>query len=404
MLVLLLLSKNKFKKKNNIYYNKFIKNNNLENNNNDELNNDQVNNDQVNNDAETNNDQVNNDQVNNDAETNNDQVTNNDEVNNNELTNDEGTNNDKVTNNDEVNNDEVTNNEVTNDEVNNNEVTNNNELNNDKVNNDDVNNNEINEYNSKLEYYNKINDNYKLENNIDNRINYFIIHIFNPDNLRFNNIELMRDKLGKCINICDGVKGSSVHINSEKKIIMENNKLPISNIYEPSVCYLHPGEIGCYLSHVLIFETIKEDNGYTCIFEDDFIIEDNLDIKIKEIIDKIDYNFDILYLGNLNYNCGSNYIDNIYYVNYKQDLWGTHGYIIKNNNVKKLLLNLLIIDNAIDQKLKILINKEILNGLVIFPPIVSQNTSYKSTIDRWFKIGKSKKRHPKYILFLLNRK
>jgi GR25 family glycosyltransferase involved in LPS biosynthesis len=359
MLILLLLSKNKLKKKNYMYNNKFIKNNNNELDNNIKLNNELDN------------------KLDNELD-----------------------NNNKLDN--ELDNNNKLNNELDNNTDNNNEPNNefNNELNN-EPNNNELNNNE---HNSEIEHYNKINDEYKLENNIDNRINYFIIHMFNSDNLRFNNIKLMRDKLGKCIKIFDGVNGSSIHIDSEKKIILKNKRLQIDNIYEPTIFYLYPGEIGCYLSHVLILETIKEDNGYTCIFEDDFTIEDNLNIKIKNIIDKIDYNFDILYLGNLNYNYGLNYKDNIYYVNNTQSLWGTHGYIIKNNNAKKILQNLLIIDNAIDQKFKSLIDKKILNALVIYPPMVNQNSTYKSTIDRGFKNSGPKRKHPKYILFLLNRK
>ena len=146
--------------------------------------------------------------------------------------------------------------------------------------------------------------------------------------------------------------------------------------------YRYKGEIGCYLSHLMLIKSLLNINtGYTVIFEDDFkIIDNNLDLKINDILSSIDIDFDILYLGNLNNNHSNLYKNNIYYINLQQPLWGTHAYLINNKNIKKIYNSLLNMDKAIDNKIKENFDNKILNGLVIYPNLVNQNEIFNSTI------------------------
>jgi GR25 family glycosyltransferase involved in LPS biosynthesis len=132
---------------------------------------------------------------------------------------------------------------------------------------------------------------------------------------------------------------------------------------------------------MLIKSLLNINTGYTVIFEDDFkIIDNNLDLKINDILSSIDIDFDILYLGNLNNNHSNLYKNNIYYINLQQPLWGTHAYLINNKNIKKIYNSLLNMDKAIDNKIKENFDNKILNGLVIYPNLVNQNEIFNSTI------------------------
>lgn len=205
-----------------------------------------------------------------------------------------------------------------------------------------------------------------------NHIDYYVIHMEKNTN-RINNIKDNEIKLNNHIQIFNAVVGNDVNLDNLS--IYEKNLI---NNFD----YIYKGEIGCYLSHLMLIKSLLNINtGYTVIFEDDFkIIDNNLDQKINNILSSIDIDFDILYLGNLNNNHSSLYKNNIYYINPEQPLWGTHGYLINNKNIKKIYNSLLNMDKAIDNKIKENFDNKILNGLVIYPILVNQNEIFNSTI------------------------
>jgi glycosyl transferase family 25 len=205
----------------------------------------------------------------------------------------------------------------------------------------------------------------KFVNNVN--INYYVIHMKNSNNNKYDNVIKNEKILKKKINIYDAVVGKNVDLNN------------LSNI-DPKITfnfnYNYIGEIGCYLSHMLLIKSlINSDTKYTVIFEDDLkILDENLDDKINKITSDLDDNFDMIYLGNLNNNHYEKIKDNIYTINKADFLWGTHAYIINNKNAKKIYDSLLNIDVAIDNKFKNNINNDTLKAYVIYPILVDQNT------------------------------
>jgi GR25 family glycosyltransferase involved in LPS biosynthesis len=199
------------------------------------------------------------------------------------------------------------------------------------------------------------------ENFIDDKlVDYYVIHI-STNKKRSDNINLMSNKINNKINIFEAIKGSEI-----------NNVLDFDANINFNFKYNHINEVGCYLSHLLLIKSLINSNyKYTIIFEDDFNIKnDSFNNEVNNILNSVD-DFDILYLGNLNDNHGNNYKDNIYYINKKDYLWGTHAYIINNKNAHKIYNNLLNLDLAIDNKYKYLIEHNFLNGYVIYPIIVN---------------------------------
>jgi glycosyl transferase family 25 len=208
--------------------------------------------------------------------------------------------------------------------------------------------------------------------NINNYlIDYQVIHMTeNYD--RVTNIENMSNKINKKITYFEAIKGKNVDLN-DLTIYDENIKFNFN--------YRTKGEIGCYLSHLMLLKNLKNSNFQYClILEDDFnIINDNFNDELSDIINKIDTDFDLIFLGNLNNNHGEIYKDNIYYVNKNQYLWGTHGYLVNIKNINKIYDNLLNFNLAIDNKYKELINNNILNAYIIYPVIIGIN-NYNSTV------------------------
>jgi GR25 family glycosyltransferase involved in LPS biosynthesis len=199
------------------------------------------------------------------------------------------------------------------------------------------------------------------ENFFDDKfIDYHVIHM-SSNKKRRDNINLMSSKINTKINIFEAIKGSEI-----------TNILDYDANINFNFKYNHINEVGCYLSHLLVIKSLINSNyKYTVIFEDDFNIKNNsFNNEVNNILNSID-DFDILYLGNLNNNHGNNYKNNIYYINKKDYLWGTHAYIVNNRNAFKIYNHLLNLDLAIDNKYKSLISNNLLNGLVIYPILVN---------------------------------
>lgn len=199
---------------------------------------------------------------------------------------------------------------------------------------------------------------------------------------RIQNIKNQETKINNKINIFDGVNGLKLNINELiKNDILDKNYKLSENINHSK------REIGCYLSHHNIYKKIKKDNkkGYTIIFEDDFLVNSpNLKDDIRKSIDKLNrknIDFDFLFLGSNQINYGENIIDNLYYVNLKQNLYGTHAYVINNKNIDKIIDNVKIIKNPIDVIIQNLTYNKLLNTIVIYPNIVEYNKSFESTIN-----------------------
>lgn len=138
-----------------------------------------------------------------------------------------------------------------------------------------------------------------------------------------------------------------------------------------------PGEVGCYTSHMRLMDTPKK-TKYSVIFEDDFVIPEKFHTKVQKIIRDAG-DFDILYLGNLDGNHAQKIKGDVYTVDTSRYLTGMHGYIVKNENVWNITSRLQY-KKPIDLELPDLIKAGHVNGLVVWPSIVSQNSKLVSSI------------------------
>jgi len=220
---------------------------------------------------------------------------------------------------------------------------------------------------------NTVNEGFNNNNNID----YYVITLKHQD--RMNNIQIQNQKIPDVhIGIVDAILGDNVDMNA----LVKSNKVDNNFLNEPSNrSENRHREIGCFLSHNkvhdLIFQKLKLSNQsiskYSVVFEDDFELTDDFKEKINEalsVVDNID--FDLLYLGNLFGAKGKHINKNVYHDNKDHQLYGTHGYLINNKNIQKIIENTQYIDRPIDVLIDELSNAEILKVYLIDPTIVNQ--------------------------------
>jgi GR25 family glycosyltransferase involved in LPS biosynthesis len=196
------------------------------------------------------------------------------------------------------------------------------------------------------------------------------------------NMENQQMKVDQKIQIYDAVKGDDLNMDELMKTGRYNNNVLLNNTLA-----IKKRQIGCYLSHYQLYEKVKQlqNPGYTIIFEDDFLIKpDNLLDDVNSILNKIDglkLDFDILFLGNLNDNHGEHIVDSLHYIDKNVALWGTHGYIIKNSNIDKILEKTHFVSRPIDEELAYLSKNGEINAIVLYPTLVDQldNADSKSS-------------------------
>jgi GR25 family glycosyltransferase involved in LPS biosynthesis len=215
---------------------------------------------------------------------------------------------------------------------------------------------------------------YNLDNfeNSETKLHLYVITLKHENRLQ--NIETQQSKIDEEIQLFDAVKGDFMNVDEILNVYTFSSNF-FSNEYVNDK--KRKREVGYYLSHFNLYEKIKNEhiNGYTIIFEDDFNIYNNFINDINNIILNLEekyIDFDIIFLGqNTTSNQGEFITNNIYYLNDNQEIWGTHGLLINNKNIDKIIEKTKWIDSQIDIKLADLGKSNELNILVIQPYIVS---------------------------------
>jgi GR25 family glycosyltransferase involved in LPS biosynthesis len=135
-------------------------------------------------------------------------------------------------------------------------------------------------------------------------------------------------------------------------------------------------EIGCYMSHVKIYNLIKERNlpGYSVYFEDDFnIVTDEFLAKVRRALEIMkDKDFDLMYLGTNYGNHGDHIKEDLYHIDKGNTLYGAHAILINNKNIDKIIEQTKYIEVPVDVRLEQLCHGNELVGVVIYPHLVLQ--------------------------------
>lgn len=209
------------------------------------------------------------------------------------------------------------------------------------------------------------------------KITYSVIHMESAEE-RMNQIRTQVNILGQPINVFPAVHGVKIDLNKLSAID--------PRLVHRSYCF--PNEIGCYLSHFILLNSIPvNEEGYTVIFEDDFEIKDErLHEYVQDILCDLEtqqQDFDMLYLGTLEENKGTHIHKDVYEVDAEKPIWGTHAYIVKNKNAHKIASGLTVITRAIDNKFRELIYMKCIRALIVNPNKVEQSKKYESLVRKY---------------------
>ena len=211
-------------------------------------------------------------------------------------------------------------------------------------------------------------------------IDYYVITLKHAD--RMKNIQRQQDKMPENrIELVDAVLGDNLDL--EEMVISKK----LAPAFSEKSKKRHR-EVGCFMSHLKVYELISArylenpTSKYSVIFEDDFALTDDFQEKLMEslmVVKNLD--FDYLYLGNNQSIAGKHVNQNVYKNNNEQPLYGTYGYVVNNQNIRKMIESMQYIDRPIDNQIDDYSNEGKLNVYVVQPTIVNYaETNLPSTI------------------------
>lgn len=143
---------------------------------------------------------------------------------------------------------------------------------------------------------------------------------------------------------------------------------------------LIPGEIGCALSHIKIWQdTIDNNYNNILVFEDDAIIPENFWNKFNKAYEELPKDYDMLLIGCCT--CTGNTINKTKLIKANSiGNWCTAGYLININYCKKIMERIIKneINESIDNFLRKNYHKD--NIYIALPPFIIQDKTMESDI------------------------
>ena len=220
---------------------------------------------------------------------------------------------------------------------------------------------------------------YKQTEYFTNNVKINKIYAINLDESieRFNHLKQKAKKFNLNVNRFVAINGKKVNIFEKEKEL----NLKISKT-------LKKGNLGCALSHYTLIKSLKNSkDDYVLILEDDVIFDDKFH-NINKILNKIDFDFDMLFLGGCN----------IYGSLFKKDFikprkhlnqglrrynMCLHAYIVNIKNIDNILNSIKKINKPID----IIIRDNIDNLKMYYlkKPLVYQDRNYNSVLQSFNK-------------------
>lgn len=172
------------------------------------------------------------------------------------------------------------------------------------------------------------------------------------------------------------INGKNISFDILNKLVDKDSIEPIYKNKRTNHDQLSIGAVGCYLSHVKLWNKIENDKyDYAIIFEDDTNPTININ-DLNKILSKSPDDWDIILLGGM-YNLKKNFMNPVFYkVN---QFFCLHAYIINKNAIKKIKPYLYPLRVQVDWVLSNMSTDNKLNIYVIKNSNWNQNTEVNST-------------------------
>jgi len=184
-------------------------------------------------------------------------------------------------------------------------------------------------------------------------MNCFVITL-KSDKPRYNRVLKIQKTSNFDIKIMDAIDGKTISKNF-LNFLLQNNA-----INKQIIKKFTKGTIGCYLSHMKTWTTIRNNNfNHTIILEDDFKLANNFQEKINLVIEELPEDYDICYFFYHPYS--KKYYKNfnkfeIYgkkYIRRQVPTWGLVGYMVSLEGAKKLIDKCHTMSGHIDNQISI---------------------------------------------------
>lgn len=161
---------------------------------------------------------------------------------------------------------------------------------------------------------------------------------------------------------------------------LDENDIRLQKYFSKNIKRYSIIQKSCALSHISIWEKIKEEkNNFTIIFEDDVIIPNNFNDKLKVYLEQLPENWDILFLGG-NKIIGKKYSTNLVKPDrHKFGNFGLFAYLINSRNINFIVDKCKNISLHIDNFVQKELGKE-LNLFFCNPQIIEHDYDNISNI------------------------
>jgi GR25 family glycosyltransferase involved in LPS biosynthesis len=217
-------------------------------------------------------------------------------------------------------------------------------------------------------------------------IKHYVIHC-DAHTERIPNIQRMHFFLQGNIEVVPGIYTPNVSMAREDQLAVLRHHDPNLGFEQPDYQFTMCGQLGCYLSHHLLIKRIVESgltDGYTVIFEDDAIFQPTIVADIEHVVatmEQVRPDFDLVFLGNLKQDCHGNRVaNNVYELDGKKELWGTHALLINNKKARKIYDLNCSIYWPMDGQYKRRMMTGQLSGYIVHPILAFQDLELKSRI------------------------
>ena len=171
--------------------------------------------------------------------------------------------------------------------------------------------------------------------------------------------------------------------------------------------YMSRGEISCFMKHVHVYEELvkSSEKDFSIVIEDDILLENNFDNKMKKLLKKLPNNFHFIFFGSSKLNMHiptykRRPFKNLYKKTNIPTTWGGNGmtkttdsYIISKEGAQKVLdraKKIDILDDAFDFWLNQSARDLNLNGYWYEPTFTKYNIQFESNLATQYKDVPSK--------------
>lgn len=186
------------------------------------------------------------------------------------------------------------------------------------------------------------------------------------------------DFAGVPLTVVEGVDGRRVKFEDfVASDAMKKLKKMVATGFRQDHPDLTPGAVGCYLSHMRVWEKVARcGHPYAFVFEDDAILDPHALEKFNRAVSRLPNGWDVVLLGHLTR--GVEYCEGVLEVD---EFWLLHAYAITPRAAQYLAGSMLPVEKQVDWAVSDMIHKIDLQVFALEPKLAMQNHTFRTNIQ-----------------------